>query len=126
MFFAANLGEERHKVTAMRRFAGGLLGVGALLASGVLASPAAATTTKCGSYKVVTSHETNRFTQIKPVGVSCTTAHQVLRKWATGGSGDTGPVFACTDQETSTKNVYAVKCTTSTQVITARDNFKAH
>jgi hypothetical protein len=109
----------------MRRFAGGLLGVGALLSSGALASPAAAGTTECGSYKVVASHETNRFTQIKPVGVSCTTAHKVLRKWATG-SGDTGPVFACTDQKTSTKNVYAVKCTTSTQVITARDNFKAY
>ena len=109
----------------MRRFAGGLLCVGAILASGVLASPAAATKPKCASYRVSSSHETNEFTQIKLVGVSCTMAHKVLRKWATIGSGGTNPVFVCTDQKTGTKNVYAVKCTTGTQVITARDKFHA-
>jgi hypothetical protein len=113
------------EVTAMRRFAGGPLCVGALLASGVFASPAAATKPTCGSYRVSASHETNKFTDIKVVGVSCTMAHQVLRKWATIGSGGTNPVFVCTDQKTSTKNVYAVKCTAGTQVITARDKFTA-
>ena len=107
----------------MRRFAGGLLCVGAFLASGVLASPAAAKTPKCGSYKVSTSHETNKFSHIKLVGVSCTMAHQILRKWAHSG---TDPGFACTDQKTSTKSVYAVNCAKGTQVITARDTFRAH
>lgn len=109
----------------MRRFAGGLLCAGALLASGVLASPAAATKTECGGYKADVPHETNNFTDIKAVGVSCTTAHRVLGKWATGlGSADPG--FNCTDQKTSAKGVYAVTCTNGAEVITARDNFKAH
>jgi hypothetical protein len=110
----------------MRRVAGGLLCVGALLASGVPASSAAAAKPKCASFRVSSSHESNRFTDIKPVGVSCTTAHRVLRKWATIGSGGTNPVFVCADQKTSIKNVYAVKCTTATQVITALDAFNAH
>jgi hypothetical protein len=109
----------------MRRFAGGLLCVGALLASGVLASPAAATKPNCASFRVGSSHETNEFTHIKLVNVSCTLAHQVLRKWATIGSGGTHPVFVCADEKTSTKNVYAVKCATATKVITARDKFNA-
>lgn len=111
---------------ATRRFAGGLLCVGALLASGVLASPAAAAKPTCGSSKVATAHETNDFTHIKLVGVSCTMAHQVLGRWANYGSGGTNPGFACTDQKTSSKNVYAVKCIKGTQLITARDQFKAH
>jgi hypothetical protein len=110
----------------MRRVAGGLLCAGALLVSGVLASSAAAAKPKCASFRVSSSHESNRFTDIKPVGVSCTIAHRVLRKWATIGSGGTNPVFVCSDQKTSTKNVYAVKCTTATQVITALDAFNAH
>jgi len=114
------------EVTAMRRFAGGLLCVGALLASGALASPAAATKAPCGSYKVATSHETNDFRDIKLVGVSCTMAHQVLVRWANYGSEAKDPGFVCTDQKTSTKDVYAIKCTKSTQVITGRDQFKAH
>jgi hypothetical protein len=109
----------------MGRFAGGLLCVGALLASGVPASPAAATTPKCASFRVSSSHETNKFTHIKLVDVSCTVAHQVLRKWATIGSGGTNPAFVCADQKTGTKNVYAVKCTTGTKVFTARDKFHA-
>jgi hypothetical protein len=116
------------EVTAMRRFAGGLLSVGALLASAVLASPAAAATAKptCGSYKVATSHETNDFTDIKLVGVSCTMAHKVLGRWANYGSGGPNLGFACTDQKTSSKYVYAIKCTKGTDVLTARDTFKAH
>jgi hypothetical protein len=110
----------------MRRFAGGLLCVGVLVASGVFASPAAATKPPCASYKAATSHETNDFSNIKLVGVSCTMAHQILGRWANYGSGAKNPGFVCTDQKTSTKNVYAVKCTKSTQVITARDQFKAH
>jgi hypothetical protein len=109
----------------MRRFAGGLLCVGALLASGSLAPPAAAKKTKCGSYEVATSHETNKFTNIKLVGVSCKMAHKVLRSWA-NYSGGTDPGFACTDQKTSTNSVYSVKCTEVAKVITARDKFKAH
>jgi hypothetical protein len=109
----------------MRRFAGGPLCVGALLASGVLAASAAAAKPTCGSYRVRALHETSKFTHIKLVGVSCTMAHQVLRKWATIGSGGTNPVFVCTDKKTSIKNVYAVKCTTGTEVITARDKFNA-
>jgi hypothetical protein len=53
-------------------------------------------------------------------------AHQILGRWANYGSGAKNRGFVCTDQKTSTKNVYAVKCTKSTQVITARDQFKAH
>jgi hypothetical protein len=113
----------------MRRFAGGLLCVTALLASGVLAPSAAAKKatkkTECGSYKVAASHETNRFTDIKLVGVSCKTAHKVLGSWA-NYSGGTDPGFACTDQKTSTKNVYSVKCIEAAKVITARDKFSAH
>jgi hypothetical protein len=113
----------------MRRFAGGLLCVGALLASGLLAPPAAAKKaakkTECGSYKVAASHETNKFTDIKLVGVSCKMAHKVLGSWAKY-SGATDPGFACTDQKTSTKNVYVVKCIEGAKVITARDKFSAH
>ena len=104
----------------MRRFVAGSLCLGALLVSGVLATPATATASTCGSYRAT---DTSRFTRVRVVGVSCATAHKVLKVWADSGSGGTDLGFLCTDQSTSSNNVYTYKCTKGAQVIRGRATF---